>query len=247
MQIEKFKKLSQGEYLLTLDDNTTLTIHEDLILKYDLLLTKKVTQKLKEQLLEENKTYTVYNDALKYLNTKMRSIYEMKEHLKTKEYDDKLIDEVTNKLIKEKYLNDEVYATYFINDKINLTNDGPYKIIKELEKKRINQEYIDKHITKFTKELQEERIDKLINKQLKTNHNKSFNILKRKILDYLVNLGYEKSLVITRINSITDYDDSDIRQKEYDKLYKKLSKKYTGYELEQKLRQKMYEKGFYKE
>ena len=41
-----------------------------------------------------------------------------------------------------------------------------------------------------------------------------------------------------------NFDDEDIKNKEYEKIYKKLSRKYSGYELEQMIKKKMYEKGF---
>ena len=244
MKIEKFKKLRNGQYSLFLDNDSVINIHEDLILKYDLLLTKEVNDKLKKRLLEENKKYSCYNDGLNYLNTKMRSIKEMTDYLKNKDYSIDIINDAINRLKKENYLNDEIYSKYFITDKINLSNDGPYKIIIELEKRGLDREYINKNIELFTIDKQEEKIEKLINKQIKSNHNKSSSILKRKILEYLINLGYDKSIIVNKLNSIYSYDDEEIKKKEYEKLYNKLSKKYSGNELEQRINKKMYEKGF---
>lgn len=243
MKIEKFKKLTNGQYELVLEDSSTFNIHEDLILKYNLLITKDIDEKIKKQLLEENKLYMAYNQALKYLNTKMRSINEMKEYLQ-KLYEDDIITPVINKLITEKYLDDKKYSFYFINDRIKLSNDGPIKIIKELQKKGIDYNFITENIQMYTTDIQEEKIKKLIIKQIKTNHNKSSIILKRKILESLINLGYDKSTVIEQINHTYDFDDTQIKQKEYEKIYKKLSTKYSGYDLEQRIKKKMYEKGF---
>lgn len=244
MKIDKLKKLRKGQYELKLVDNTIINIHEDLILKYNLLITKDIDEKLKNKLLEENKLYIVYDQALNYLSTKMRSIKEMKDYLEKKMYDKQIIKNVLDKLIKEKYLNDDQYALYFINDKINLSNDGPFKIVKELEKKGINKESINIYITKFNQRIQEQKIEKIINKQIKANHNKSSIILKRKILEYLINLGYDRDIINSKLTSIYNYDDEQIKNKEYEKIYKKLSTKYSGYELEQRVKQKMYEKGF---
>ena len=243
MKIEKFKKITNGEYSLYLDNDSIINIHQDLILKYDLLLTKEMDDKLKEKLLIENNKYKAYNVALKYLNTKMRSIKEMREYLK-KNYDDDIIDSVINKLIKENYLNDDVYAKYFITDRINLSNDGPLKIKVELEKRGIKPEFIVKNINQYTEDIQEDKVKKLISKQIKSNHNKSIIVLKKKILEYLIKLGYDRSVIIDNLEIINNYDDSNIKEKEYQKLYNKLSKIYSGYELEQRINKKMYEKGF---
>lgn len=243
MKIEKFKKLKNGQYTLILADDSTLNVHEDLILKYNLLITKHINNQLKTQLLEENKIYMAYDQALKYLNTKMRSIGEMKSYLQ-KGYEEEIINNVVNRLITEKYLDDKKYCLSFINDKIILSNDGPLKIIQELQKKDVDNNFIVENIQIYTDEIQKEKIKKLIIKQIKSNHNKSSFILKRKILEYLVNLGHEKSIIIDQLNEVYDFNDEQVRQKEYEKTYKKLSQKYTGYELEQRIKKKMYEKGF---
>ena len=244
MKIKKYKKLAQGQYSIILDDDSILNLHEDLILKYDLLLTKEIDNTMINVFLEENKKYTAYSDALRYLGIKMRSIKEIYEYLDKKMYSNEIINEVVEKLKKEKYLDDNLYASYYVVDRIKMSNDGPYKIMKDLEKKGICIEYINNSIIEFNDKVQQDKIDKLINKQIKSNHNKSSILLKKKILEYLINLGYDRSIILSRLNVIYNFDDEDIKNKEYEKIYKKLSRKYSGYELEQMIKKKMYEKGF---
>lgn len=243
MKIEKFTKQKFGQYKLLLDDASSILIHEDLILKYELLLKREIDKNKITKILEENNNYLAYDTSIKYISNKMRSIYEMKEYLKKKGISSDTISDVVGKLISQGYLNDDIYSKAYINDKINLSSDGPYKIIKNLKSNFINEEYIFKNIFVFTDELQKNRIEKLISKQIKTNHNKGTYLLKQKILNYLVDLGYEKSLVIEILNN-TDFNDSNLYKKEYNKLYKQLSKKYDGVELEYKIKQKLFQKGF---
>ena len=243
MKIERFTKLKNGQYKLNLDDSTNILLHEDLILKHELLIYREIDDDKVEQLLEENKSYTAYDLALNYLKVKMRSKKEIKDYLMKKEVEEKLISNAINKLEEQGYVNDLLYARAFISDKINLSNDGPYKIKEQLIKLGINEEVVLNELSVFDKGLEKSRIEHLMDKQVKTNHNKSEYILRKKTIDYLVNLGYTKELVISLINRV-EVDDEDIRKKEYDKLFNKLSKKYSGKELEYKIRQKMYQKGF---
>ena len=243
MHIEKYTKLKNGQYKLNLDDGTNVLLHENLILKYNLLIHKNVTKEKLDELLEENTTYIAYSLGLDYLKIKMRSKKEVREYLVKKELKDELIDNVINILTNQGYLNDETYCKAFINDRINLSNDGPYKIRENLIKLGIKEDIINKNIIIFNSELELERIQKLIDKQIKTNHNKSEYALKRKIVDNLTTLGYTKSVVIKEIETIK-ISDNDIKEKEYQKIYDKLSKKYSGKELEYKIKQKMYQKGF---
>lgn len=244
MKINSYKRQRNGQYKVILDDREIL-LHEDLILKYNLLLTKNITSKELNELEEENKKYLIYDDAIKYLKTKLRSKKEMYTYLKKKEFEDSFIQEVIKMLEKQGYINDEIYTQAFINDRINLSNDGPYKIKKSLIENNISKEMIEKYMIVFDDVLQKERIEKLIRKKISANHNKSKQILKQKIMIDLGNLGYQTSLIRESLSLLENVSDEDIKKKEYEKLYAKLSKKYSGYELENKIRQKMYQKGFY--
>ena len=66
---------------------------------------------------------------------------------------------------------------------------------------------------------------------------------KQRLERNLINLGYERSLVYSYLNSY-EFDDSELREKEYDKLKKRYSKKYEGTELELIIKQKLYQKGY---
>jgi len=246
MHIEKYTKLKSGQYKIHFDNGTNCLLHEDLILKYSLLVQKEVDEDSLNKLLEENQTYIAYGLAIDYLKNKMRSQKEIKEYLLKKEISADFINKAIDILTKQGYLNDDIYCKAFINDRINLSNDGPYKIKENLIKLGIKEELINIHIIVFDKKLEINRIKKLINKYIKSNHNKSEYMLKRKLIDNLTLLGYTKSFVIKEVEDIK-INDNDIREKEYKKIYDKLSKKYTGKELEYKIKQKMYQKGFHVE
>lgn len=243
MHIDKYTKLKNGQYKLNFDNNTNCLLHEDLILKYNLLIDKEVSIEKLEELQKENQSYIAYGLAIDFLKIKMRSKKEIKEYLLKKEIEEDLINNAIEILVKQGYLKDEIYCKAYINDRINLSNDGPYKIKENLKKLGIPSDIVEENIYVFDKDLELDRINKLINKQVNGNHNKSEFIMKKKLIENLANLGYSKELVIREVNNIK-IDDDEIKKKEYDKLYEKLSKKYSGKELEYKIKQKMYQKGF---
>lgn len=243
MKIISYTRQKNGQYKIRLEDDSCFLVHEDLILKYELLIKKEVTDKLKDKILSENKQYSVYDDAVKYLSRKMRSAHEMREYLKKKEYFDDLIDSVIKKLKDQGYINDLAYSKAYVHDRIVLSNDGPYKIEKDLKKNMIKQEYIIEALNSYTEDIEKEKIEKLILKAIKTNHTKGKRVLKQKTFQDLVNLGYHKEVVSSLLYLFDDMDDEEIYKKEYDKLYSKLSKKYSGTELEYCIKQKLYQKG----
>ena len=95
----------------------------------------------------------------------------------------------------------------------------------------------------FTDDLMMEKVSKYIEKSIKNNHNKSSYILKNKIKQNLINLGYDAN-IINECFEKYDLDDNDIYKIELEKAKNKLSRKYTGKELDYKIKEYMYRKGF---
>lgn len=230
-------------YKLSLENGSDIMAHEELILKKDLLLTRNIAEEDVKEVDKLNNNYNAYDVAVKYIGTKYRSSYEVFDYLEKKEIDKVIIQEVIEKLKKQKYLDDSVYAKAFVNDRIKFSNNGPYKVKKELEERRISSSIIDDVLSIFDYSLEREKLNKLVPKYVKTIRNKSYMMMKNKVCDYFSNLGYNKGIVLDILNDI-DYDDSSARKKEYDKLYKKYSKKYSGSELEFKIKQVMYKNGY---
>ena len=244
MKIQKYKKLKNGMYQVIFENFDTVILHENIILKYDLLITKEVNDDILKKMLKENSKYIGIDLALHFLAKKMRSTKEVDDYLKKNDIDKLNREEIIKYLKSENYLNDLEFAKAYVNDRIILSNDGPNKIENKLVDLGIDNDLINKSITFFTEESQIEKIEKIANKLINTNKNKSKKLLKNKIIEYLYNLGYSKELINKCIEDLDFKDDKDIMRKEYDKIYKKLSKKYSGKELEYKIKQKMYLLGF---
>lgn len=244
MKIETFKKLKNGQYQLQLEDCRQIVIYEDLILKYELLLNKQVTNELIDKIQKDNTKYESYYASLKYLKNQLRSQKEIEEYLNKKEYTKEEIEFTILRLSKQGYLNDLNYAKVFVEHQLILTSNGPSKIKFELQKKGITEDNIEEALKIYTVEKMQDKITKLIHKMQKSNHNKSNQVLKQKIITNLSNQGFPKNMIISLLTEVSLVDDQDIAKKEYEKLYQKLKRKYSGKELEYKIKQKMYQKGF---
>ena len=242
MKIDKYKYLKDSKYEVIIN-NKKYTIYEDIILKNELLLKKEISKRELDLLLEENSFYEAYYKSIKYINLKLRTKKEIEDYLKRNEFDKKTISSVITRLEEEKYLDDDIYSKAYIHDQIVLKLVGPNKIKKDLIKLKIKEDIIDKNIIIYTKDIELEKLEKLISKAINTNKNKSSYMLKNKILADMINRGFTKEYIEEILNN-KSIDDADIYQKEYDKLYNKLSKKYQDKELEYKIKQKLYQKGF---
>ena len=241
MKIIKYRKMSGGKYKVT-TDTFDLVLYEEVILKYNLLITKEIDTLDVEKISNDNMYYEVYYYALNSIKSRFRSVYDMRVLLTKKEYPTDMIDSVIDKLLEQGYLNDLSFTKAFINNQMITTNKGPNKIKQELLEHKVDCD-IDKELEVFDIDSQLEKIEKLANRFYKSNRNRGGNVLRQKITNDLYNYGYNGSLIDKVLSNFDFSNDKDLAKKEYDKLYRKLSRKYSGSELERKIKEKMYMKG----
>ena len=101
MKIERYKKGNGGKYKILLDDGQVLILYEEVILKFNLLLKKEITNKDLVEINNYNQECEVYYVALDSVNRRFKSIYELEEVLRKKEYPKNLIELAIQKLIKQ--------------------------------------------------------------------------------------------------------------------------------------------------
>ena len=218
MKINKFKKVGKNKYKVIFD-NTELTLYEDVILKYDLLIKNDVDIDLIDKIVEENRSYDVYETALNYIEIKMRNKKEIYKYLSNKGFDEKLINESIKKLEKAGFINNKSYITAFINDKINLSNDGPYKIKKSLLDLEFDENDIDDYLYKIDDNIWKEKLEKIVNKKKSIMKSKSYYMFINKMKNDLYNLGYDKDMIESELSKISYV--SNAIEKDFEKAKKK--------------------------
>lgn len=243
MRILKYKKGTGGKYKVFLDNGQELSLYEEVILQYDLLIHKEIDESTMILIDQCNQEWDVYYIALHSIKNRYKSIYELKLWLLRKEYPENLIDQAISQLIKQGYLNDRNYAKSYINSQMITTNKGPFRLERELEEKKIDANIILEELKMFTEEEQKERIQKLIDKGIRMNHTRGGAVLKQKIYNDLKILGYDLSIVNSVILKYDFENNKELAKKEYEKLKRKYSRKYSGDELMKIIKEKMYMKG----
>lgn len=220
MKVNKFKKLSGGKYKVYFD-NTEMVLYEEVILKYELLFDKDIDIYMIDKISNENKYYEAYHMALKYIEIKMRSRNELYEYLIRKDFDLDMIDRVLCDIDSLGIINDEVYIESYINDKVNLSNNGPDKIKDELVRMGFDEGKINNYLSNISDDIWREKIEKYISKKLKSN-NKSYYMFINKLKYELISLGYDRYMIEEELSKI-EYFSGDL-SKDYDKF----NKKYEG-------------------
>lgn len=243
MQIIKYTKKGSNKYELTLKDNTKLLVYTDLILEYNLLIRKNLDTNTLKEIKSANLKLDCYYKTLKYLkNTKCTS--DIKNYLK--DYPSNIVDYTVQRLTKEGYLNDNNYIKSYINTKINLSNDGYYKIYYYLKNKDLGETIIKNYLNDIEDNIWLDKINKIVNTKLKSNTKYSNNLLISKIKTYLKTLGYQDYLIniaLDNINLDTSEEDEKL-EKDYLKLFNKYKNKYEKNKLNYILIGKLYQKGY---
>lgn len=218
MKINKFKKVGKNKYKIIFD-NTDLTLYEDVILKYDLLIKKDVDLDLIDKIIEENKYEDAFESSVSYIEIKMRNKKEIIDYLRKKEFNESHINYAVDKLNKLNLLNEKRYIEAFINDKVNLTLDGPFKIRKALLDFDFSENDIDNYLNTFNSDIWESKLNKIINKKKSLMKNKSYTMFINKLKLDLYNMGYDKYMIDNMLMNI-EYSSNAI-DKEIEKAKKK--------------------------
>ena len=179
MKIIKYEKKGNNTYKIYLENNQSINVYEDVILKNNLLYKKELDRTLLEKISKENEDEDIYNKCVKYISVRIRSIQEIKEYLKRKEIEPEIIDKTI--------------------DKLNFTTMGPYKIEQELKKHKIDESIIYKYIRNIDEDIIDNKINKQIIKLMKSNKKKQ-NI-RNKIYLNLLSLGYSNEMILRNINN----------------------------------------------
>ena len=241
--ILKYSKGKGNTYIVHLDDDD-VTLYDDLIIKYELMLKREIDEKELDLIKKEQYQLESYYVALKFLNVKMRSEKEVTEYLRRKEYTREVINEAISKLRKQGYLNDILYGKSFTHDEFVLTPSGPLKVRKKLESIGLSEAEIDGILSSIQEDEWLSKLDKLMKKKLNTYRHDSVSSVKMKMQKYFFNLGYPYEMISLVMENIEFREDEDVIIKEITKLKKRLERRFSGVELERQIKSKMYQKGF---
>ncbi len=200
MKIVKYTRLASGKYKVLFNNKKELILYENVIIDTNLLYKKEITSEEYNNLVSLNNYQDIYNKVIKYIGIRLRSKKEITDYLKKMDLSIEVVDDILNKLITNKYIDDERFSQAYIKDKYNFSNNGPYKIINELVKLGIDKDMAYTYTFDIITN-EEEKINKLINKYVKSDKKHDWYYLRNKIYNNLINLGYSKEIVISILNN----------------------------------------------
>ncbi len=242
MKVEKIQKLKSGKYKVQLGQET-VTVHDDVLLDHHLLFKKEIDDADYQNIIQDSIRSDIYHKALNYALRKIRSKKEMTSFLDSYDLSEQEKKAMIQQLEKSGVLSDLAYVKAYISDSLYLSNDGPNKIEQELYAQDIDNQMIQEELDQIDRDYVHEKLEKLIQKRVSHDHKHSKYQLQQKIVLDMVNLGYERDMVLGILSSMT-FSDTEQLEKEYENSMRKLVRKYEGSILEKKIKEKLYSKGF---
>lgn len=257
----KITKISQQQkqsnrYSLFIDEEFFIGVDQEILIKYALHKDQVVDQDLLDKVKSAENDHKLYSAAINYLSYGMRSIKEMRDYLnkqkdKKENYDpsEEVIEETLERLIRQGYLNDLEYAKSYVRTNYTLKSKGPTVIQNELKvKKGINEMDILEALDEYPVDEQNENIQKLAEKFIRTKKSLPPKMMRNKLYTHLISKGFDKDIVNQHMSELTFEDAVDnqveMLEKEAEKYLRKHQRRFSGYDLKQKITQGLLGKGY---
>lgn len=179
------------------------------------LLALKIGQTLsdtkKEKILESSAISKTYNRALYYLQFGPRTVSQMRTYLLRKDYNAEYIEVVLEMLIKEHYLNDELLARTFVEDRQHFKPRSRRQLQAELRKKGIGSETIEQVLSELEDNDQIEAIKILTHKKMRQTRYQD----QTKMTQYLLRQGFSYNDVKQVLSELTFGDNKTDNNTDY--------------------------------
>lgn len=156
------------------DGHFLLGVNTLIVLKLELRINQELTPALVRQLEQEEALQKAVDRAMNYLSFRPHSREEMRRYLRKKETPVELIETVLERLGQLDLINDESFATFWIESRERFRPKGAQAIKNELRMKGIDREVIDEVVTGD----QDEEL------ALRAGRKKAFTLIRQPDVDY---------------------------------------------------------------
>ena len=131
-----------------------------------------------------------YDAAVRYLANRPRSVSEIRRHLRTKRFGDAAIDRAVDQLRAQRYIDDEAFARYWVEQRERFRQKGERALVSELLGKGVPRETIDLVLGERDPDADVKQAREAIRRPIARWQTLEEGERKRKIHQYLVARGF---------------------------------------------------------
>lgn len=177
---------NQQRYSIYVDGKFNFGLGEMALMNSGLRVGKELSLAELEELKDTAKTDKAYNQALGLIARRARSEWEIREYLKRKEHDPEFIDQIVERLINSKWLNDLDFARRWVQNRRLLKSTSKRRLSQELKAKRVADEHIAVALEEDETDEQQVLRDLVARKRKQSRYQDS-----QKLMAYLMRQGYD--------------------------------------------------------
>jgi len=141
------QKKSKQRISVYLDDNYAFSLSPFIAAR--LVEGQELDEETILRLSEEDDLERAYNMALRYLGYRARSLAEMERYLKGKGFPAVCRTKTMERLISNRFLNDNDFAGMWVENRTRMNPKGTYALRQELLEKGIGEDLIDENLNGF--------------------------------------------------------------------------------------------------
>ncbi len=193
--IERQKRRSRRRSLF-IDGNFVCGVDQEIVLKLNLEVGQEVDEAQIRRIIFKEEGRKAKDYALNLLSFRPRSTKEVRDRLKRKDYDEKVIEEVVENLGRIGLLNDEEFARSWAQSRMQGKPMGRRLLEQELRQKGIDKEIIEAvSETTYGQHHEETLALTLAKKKLKSYHGLDDLTIKRRLYSYLGRRGFSPETI----------------------------------------------------
>jgi regulatory protein len=246
ISLEKKKRL----YKVVFDDDRTIYVTEDTIVKFFLSKGADFDDSEIEKITAFADFSRGKNLGLYYISFKQRTKKEVIRYLIDHDIPNQQIARIIDELERLRFIDDTAYAESFIRGKVLGKSSGPYKIQQKLTEKGLEKALIlEKLADLYDLDKQIDVATSIAEKLVMSKYSRlPLKALKMKITTSLTSKGFSYDVSKIALDHLElepdEENESDLLQKELDKIMRKYSRRYDGYDLKQRVSNALARKGF---
>ena len=184
-----------------IDGEFAFGLDEEVLYKSGLKKGESLTQQRIGEITEEERKKEAKDAALRFLSFRRRTEKQVREKLKKKEFDEKIIKATIDKLKEFDLINDLEFATCWVKDRLAYKPRGKKLLKQELWKKGIRKDIIEQVTEELCQDEDKSALE-LVEKIKKRYKNLEPKVAKRRMFNLLLRRGFSYGTVNRALQSI---------------------------------------------
>jgi len=183
-------------------------VDEEIVVILGLKVNQEVDKRKIKEVLHKEEIKRAKDYAFKLLSYRPRSIKEIWNRLKKKDYSSKVILEVIKSLKRLKFLNDREFARMWVESRIKTRPMGRHRLEQELNQKGIDRDLIEKTLSDYEEEEEIELAKELTQRKLKRSYRNLDEVTtKRRLYSFLQRRGFSYDIIQEVLRKLKGVED----------------------------------------